>query len=282
MQGQTNTVDSLRRVFYEGFVAQDIAEPIASFDATADVDAVGTFMIDRPLSVVGIRRNGMIIGCIEQAYFDDRPLADQLAPLSEIQIVAATTPLHTVVNALSVAEFLLVSMLGQPVGVIVRNDFEKPPMRMWLFGMVTLFELSLTRIVANHYQGDSWTEFVSASRLEKAVSLQAERQRRNQSVRLIDCLQLGDKGQLLSRSEELRKRYWDRSRTQIKTILGQVEGLRNNLAHSQPLVTENWEVIVRISSTLERFLEIPSELIAPSSLSPYNSQLNAISNRQPE
>lgn len=35
MQGQTNTVDSLRRVFYEGFVAQDIAEPIASFDTTA-------------------------------------------------------------------------------------------------------------------------------------------------------------------------------------------------------------------------------------------------------
>ncbi len=282
MQGQTNTVDSLRRVFYEGFVAQDIAEPIASFDTTADVDAVGTFMVDRPLSVVGIRHNGMIIGCIEQALYDDRPLTEQLVPLSEIQIVAATTPLHTVVTALSVAEFLLVSALGQPVGVIVRNDFEKPPMRMWLFGMVTLFELSLTRIVANHYQDDSWTEFVSASRYAKAVALQSERRRRNQSVRLIDCLQLGDKGQLLSRSEQLRKTYWDRSRSQIKTVLGQIEALRNNLAHSQPLVTENWDAIVRISATLERFLEIPPEVISPSSLSPYNSQLKSTRNRQPE
>ncbi|QEF96272.1 hypothetical protein Mal15_02990 [Stieleria maiorica] len=269
MQGQTNTVDSLRRVFHEGFVAQDLAEPLASFDATAEIDTVRTFMLDRPLSVVGIRRDGLVIGCIEQACFDDRPLADQTIPLAETRIVPATTPLHTVVSELCQRDYLLVSTLAQPVGVIVRDDFEKPPMRMWLFGMVTLFEISLTRIVANHYPGDSWQEFVSAARIEKAVSLQNERQRRNQSVRLVDCLQLGDKGQLLSRSEELRKTYWDRSRTQIKTTLGQVEGLRNNLAHSQPLVRENWDTIVRISSTLDRFLEIPAEVISPSSLSPY-------------
>ena len=65
-------------------------------------------------------------------------------------------------------------------------------------------------------------------------------------------------------------------------MLGQIEALRNNLAHSQPLVTENWDAIVRISATLERFLEIPPEVISPSSLSPYNPQLKSARNRQPE
>ena len=146
-------------------------------------------------------------------------------------------------------------------------------MRMWLFGMVTLFELSLTRIVDDYYRNDAWVEFVTEARVDKARQLRTERERRNRSVRLIDCLQLGDKGQLLARSEELRQRYWDRSRKQIKRNLKEIEALRNNLAHSQPLVTENWDVIVRIASTLDRFLEIPAELIAPSSLKPYNPEL---------
>lgn len=269
MQSTTYAADSLRRVFYEGFVAQDIAEPLASFDATAELAAVRSFMLDRPLSVVGIRQDGVVAGWVQQGSLDDRPLIGQMRPLADATVVPATTPLRAVVADLSAEEFLLVSTLGQPVGVIVRNDFEKPPMRMWLFGMVTLFEIALTRIVDNHYDEDTWIPLVSASRLEKARQLQSERRRRNQAIRLVDCLQLGDKGQLFSRSEELREKYWDRSRKQIKGVLQEIESLRNNLAHSQPLVTENWDAIMRVTATLERLLEIPTELIAPSSLNPY-------------
>lgn len=270
MQSQVNTVSSLRRVFYEGFVAQDIAEPLASFDRQTDIRTVRAFMLNRPLSVVGIRENGVVTGFIQQDKLDDRTLAEQMQPLTETKVVSTSTTLHQVVAELAAVEFLLVTTLCQPGGVIVRNDFEKPPMRMWLFGMVTLFELSLTRIIQAHYPDESWTAFVSQSRLQKATSLQAERTRRNQSVRLLDCLQLGDKGQLLARSEKLREKFWNRSRRQITATLKEIESLRNNLAHSQPLVTENWDVIVRISATVDRFLEIPADLIAPSSLSPYN------------
>ena len=40
---------------------------------------------------------------------------------------------------------------------------------------------------------DSWKQFLSDSRIHKAEQLLQERNRRNQSLTLLDCLQLSDK-----------------------------------------------------------------------------------------
>jgi hypothetical protein len=47
----------LRRVFLEEFSAMDIAEPLVSFDANADVRTVHDFMLDKNLDLVGIERS---------------------------------------------------------------------------------------------------------------------------------------------------------------------------------------------------------------------------------
>ena len=52
--------------------------------------------------------------------------------------------------------------------------------------------------------GDSWKQYLSESRLQKAEALLEERKRRNQNLELIDCLQISDKGQIIARNEELR------------------------------------------------------------------------------
>ncbi|MEO2015640.1 MAG: hypothetical protein ABGZ53_14850 [Fuerstiella sp.] len=227
-------------------------------------------MVNRPLRVVGIRVNGLITGYVEQDDVDDRRLSEQVIPFAEAIVITSSTPFQDVVSRLNQDRFLTVTALGQPVGVIVRNDLEKAPMRMWLFGMVTLVEMRITQIIRESFGNDAWTEGISKSRLEKAVQLQNERSRRNRSVDLIDCLQLGDKGQLLARSSELRERYWNRSRNRIEKVIKELERLRNNLAHSQDIITENWNAIVRLSETLDRILEAPENLPAKSSLTPYD------------
>ena len=263
------TEESLRRVFLEGFSAGDLAEPLASFDSTTDVQVVRDFMVNRPLRVVGIRVNGLITGYVEQDGIDDRPLSEQLIPFADAIVITSAAPFQDIVARLNQDRFLTVTALGQPVGAIVRNDLEKAPMRMWLFGMVTLVEMRITRIVRESYGNEALAEILTTSRYEKAVQLQTERSRRNRSVDLIDCLQFGDKGQLLARSAELRERYWNRSRKWIEKVVKELERLRNNLAHSQDIITENWEAIVRLSETLDRILEAPEDLPAKSSLTPY-------------
>jgi hypothetical protein len=270
MSPQTDpTEESLRRVFLEGFAARDLAEPLASFDATTDVQVVRDFMVNRPLRVVGIRVNGLITGYVTQDDIDDRPLSEQIVEFAAASVIPSSAPFQEIVSRLNLDPFLVVTSLGQPVGVIVRDDLEKAPMRMWLFGMVTLVEMRITRVIRESYGDETWVEFISASRLEKARQLQDERSRRNQSIDLIDCLQMGDKGQLLARSPDLRERFWNRSRRRIEKIIKELERLRNNLAHSQGIVVENWNAIVRLSETLDLILEAPRNLPSKNSLTPH-------------
>lgn len=246
---------SLRRVFYEGFSARDLAEPLASFDANARVESVREFMERRPLCVVGIREGGLITGFVEQERADDRPLVQQMNRLADEFMVSTSAPFQDVIQGLDRHRFMLVTELDQPVGVILRNDIEKAPMRMWLFGMVTLIEMQVGRVIREHFENEKWIEYVSETRMNKARQLKSERARRNQDVDLLDCLQFGDKGQLMARSEQLRRRFWhQQSRRRVEKAVKDLERLRNHLAHAQDIITENWEVIVRLSETLDRIL----------------------------
>ena len=274
MAFQTNpTEESLRRVFLQGFAARDLAEPLASFDATADIKDVREFMVNRPLRVVGVRIDGLVAGYVLQDELDERSLLEQSLEFEDAVVIAGSVSFQEVVSRLNQHRFLVVTAIGQPTGVIVRDDIEKAPMRMWLFGMVTLVEMRITRVVRESYPNDSWMDLISESRLTKARQLQDERARRLRSVDLVDCLQLGDKGQLLARSTELRERHWNRSRRQIEKVIKELERLRNNLAHSQDIVAENWDAIVRLADTLDLIVEGPKHLAIKNSLTPYDGPI---------
>ena len=60
-----STEDSLRRLFYQGFAAHDLAEPLRSFDDTSPADDVSRQMRENKFLVVGIRHRGMISGFVE-------------------------------------------------------------------------------------------------------------------------------------------------------------------------------------------------------------------------
>ena len=88
----------------------------------------------------------------------------------------------------------------------------------------------------------------------------AERARRNQDLELLDCLQLADKVQIIARNAQLRGMTRFTSRRQLEEAAKMVERLRNNLAHSQDIVTDDWDTIVALSESLDAILEGPPGL----------------------
>jgi hypothetical protein len=155
---------------------------------------------------------------------------------------------------------LFVSLLGRVGGIVSRSDLHKPPVRMWLFGMVTLIEMRFSRLIEQFCPGDTWQQFLSAGRLQKASDLLAERIRRNQDLSLLDCLQLSDKAQIVARNPHLRSLTRFGSRRQMEEATKMLERLRNNLTHSQDIVTSDWETIVVLSENLDNVLEGPPGL----------------------
>ena len=63
-----------------------------------------------------------------------------MKPFDDTQVVLDTSPLPDLVLRLREHRRLFVSIFGRIGGIVSRTDLDKPPVRMWLFGMVTLVE----------------------------------------------------------------------------------------------------------------------------------------------
>jgi hypothetical protein len=145
-----------------------------------------------------------------------------------------------------------VTVLDEVAAIVTLDDLEKPPVRMFLFGMITLLEMVFTRAVDAAFPEESWKAQVAAGRLAKAEALLAERQRRGIQGRLLDCLQFSDKGQLALRVPHLEpERALQMSRKAAGRALQELEEIRNNLAHGQEIIPRGWPRIVVFSSRLE-------------------------------
>ena len=74
---------------------------------------------------------------------------------------------------------------------------------------------------------------------------------------MIDCLQFSDKFQIIARCEPLRKATRFESKKQFEKTVKKIEGLRDNLAHSQEFVTTDWQALVALASYLDDLIEDP-------------------------
>ncbi|MDG2380343.1 MAG: hypothetical protein P8N76_01590 [Pirellulaceae bacterium] len=252
-----STEDSLRRLFYQGFSAHDIAEPLRSFDDQASSEEVKQYMLEHKYLVVGVRHRGMITGYIDLADLSAGQCQDHLRTFESGTVIHATAPLIDVIHGLQEEQRLFVTMLGQVGGIITRTDLQKPPFRMWLFGMVTLIEMRLSRIIEQVCPDDSWQQYLSAGRIQKAEALLTERQRRNQHLQLSECLQLSDKGQILARNPQLRSATRFNSRRQVEDAVKGFERLRNNLAHAQDIIATDWDTIVDLTNNINNIISGP-------------------------
>ena len=87
-----------------------------------------------------------------------------------------------------------------------------------------------------------------------------ERRQRGQNLDLIDCLQISDKGRIIARNEEIRRMTKMESRRQAEKVVRTLENLRNSLAHSQDIVSCDWETIVDLCKDMERVISGTEEV----------------------
>lgn len=246
----------MKRLFTEGFTVLDIAEPLLSFDAGVPAASAKAALDGSRDSVGGVRRDGRVCGYVRaRDLHEGGTCADHARDVDPERIAQHTASLPDVVERLGEGdEYCFVSVLGQIDAFVIRAHFEKPPARMWLFGMITIAEIFLTETIEATYPDDSWTGLVSSGRMRKARELHAERMRREQPVRLVDCLQLSDKMQILIRDEEWRVEFDFGSRREGERWTQELASLRNNLAHAQPIIPANWEMIVEAAHRVDRIV----------------------------
>ena len=233
----------LLELFREGFSVMDLAEPLLSLDETASRAEARELLAREDVPLLGVRRGGRAAGYVTTEDLAGEGDLSSFRPFSPEELLDETASLSEVMELLSDRATAFVRVLGTVACVVGRCDLEKPPMRMWLFGVISILEMNVVWVLRELYPGDSWSRLITESRLEKARDLQEERRRRGQHSDLLSCLQFSDKLQILIKEERNRKLLGIESRRQGDKIVRQFESLRNNLAHSQPVVEDNWEAI---------------------------------------
>lgn len=244
-----------RRMFTELFTAMDIAEALYSFDMHSSCPEVRRVMQHHYQDVASIRSKGKVQGYIRLPGVEAAACADRMRHFTADQVVASDATLSDVIHVLTRHDYCFVTVLEEVVGVIGRNDMNKPMVRMWLFGLITMIEMRVVQIIQETLPNDDWQTCLPEERLQKARLMQAERQRRNQHCGLLDCLQLSDKGHIIVEQPQLLELFGFDSKSAAKRIIKSIESLRNNLAHAQDIVTHDWAQIARLSRRVEELSE---------------------------
>jgi hypothetical protein len=253
------SVDSIRRALTAGFSVSDIAEPLVSFETSCPSVDVRQFLDEEDFDCAGVRERGLVVGIVRRDSLIDGVCGEHVEPIDRADLLASSAALADVVKRLVERPRLFVSMLGSVAGIVTRDDLVKPAIRMWLFGMISIVEMRFVRLIENRFPDEGWRELLSEGRVQKARDLQNERQRRHRTVKLIDCLQLSDKGTIVTKDQDLRDSLRIQSKRRGEQLVKRLEGLRNNLAHSQDIVESDWETIVLLSENLDRVIEGPPE-----------------------
>lgn len=245
--------DRLGRLFLRAFSVMDIADPLASFDAVAPAAEVRAFLEARQQSLVGVREGGLVAGFAEREDLLGGTLADHVRRFGPDDLVPSTASLAETIRSLDANGRCFVSVLGRVGAIVTFRDLERPPVRMWLFGMITIFEMFLTARIRERLPDESWTRHVSPARLEKARALARERGRRGRDADLLECLQLADKATVLVKAPGVAPELPFPSRRQAEEGFQRIQALRNALAHTQrEIVSTDWALVVRMAESVDR------------------------------
>jgi hypothetical protein len=128
-----------------------------------------------------------------------------------------------------------------------RASIDSLRFRAWLFGVLTLLELRARDLIR---RDPDWRALISENRLDKAHSIKNERARRGRMMATVDALQFGDVGWLAVRYDGWYDYFGVQSKKAAKQLVKRLELLRNALAHSQDIVTHEWETVLAVAKSV--------------------------------
>lgn len=257
MKHLKSRVADLKNIFENQLTVSHISENLISRDGTEPSACVKKYMKEKDFDVVGLKENGTVVGYIkyDELGNDDDACRKHNQLFSLDELVADSTPLLEIVKLLKNQPRYFILTGNEVVAIVMRGDLQKTPVRMLLFGLVTLLEMNLLRTILYYYPESSWKRELKNERLEKASKLFEERKKRNENIGLADCLELSDKFDLIIKRSCMHKKL-EFSKTKLKDLKESIGKQRNILAHGHDLVSgSSWEEVIESLTHLDHLLE---------------------------
>jgi len=250
------TFKELQTLFIDKISTKYIYEPIFSCKKAEESSIVKEKLKHREFDIVGvINKNTQIIGFAKREELTEGPIENFTKKIEIQNVISDSTPISGLLNILSDKPFVFVLVKENINGIITIADINKPIVRIYLFGIISLFEMHINYWIKKYYQNESWREILKKERLNKAKELHELRKGKNEDLSLLECLQLSDKKVILQSAIKFLEKF-KYSKNYFKKLLEDIEKIRNELAHSQKSITSNidWKDFVNTILRAENFL----------------------------
>lgn len=251
----------LQDLFKESITVKYLAEPLKTVPADEDAEALQPWMEAHDYDVLGVEDRGSLCGYVERSRLGQGRCGDYQQIFHPSELIAASTPLIELLPLLRQKPRLFVLEGNRITGIVTCGDLQKAPVRMLLFGLVTLLEMNLLRLVRIYYPHDTWQPLLKKERLIAAKHLWDQGRARNEAIDLVDYLQFCDKRDLILASTEIVERLGLKSKRYGERFLKAAEALRNKLAHAQDLVGgSSWPEVIFLAQEIEGLLQRCEEI----------------------
>lgn len=257
---------SLKKIFIDSVTTKNICEPLLSCEMDMGAADIRERLSERDFDSAGvIDENKKVVGYVLTNELGDGIISDYVKKIERDSVISDSTPIPVLINELSRNECLYVNFGRDILFIVTKADLNKPPIRIFIFGMVSLFEIHLNYWVGKHYKDNKVIkDIIGKVRFNKAYNFykNAKLNNENEDVSLVGYLQLGDKKKLLCSSNKFCDDF-DLSKKKMKGIIELTEKVRNNIAHSQSSIFTKITLneVNSVLIDLERFI-IHSEFLS--------------------
>ena len=253
---KVSSYQSLRSLYDQNITVNSIAEMLDTCSLHEDASIIKNMMIMKDYDVLGVEDNGIVIGYVTRNELGEGTCQTYYRSFSPTELVSESTSLLHTLFIFKEIERIFILEGNRVTKVATLADLQKPPIRMLLFGLISLLEMHLYRIINDYFPNDAWKKHLNPKRIQFAEDLFFQRKARNEAIQLSDCLQICDKRDIVLNEDHLRELLGIETKTKGKHFFKRLEELRNNLAHSQNINTENsWNEMFSLIEQTEKLLE---------------------------
>jgi len=246
-------------MFENGVTVRSIYEPLKACLAEANATEMAELLDHRGFYIAGVKepdKQSITRFVSAAALKKGGTVRDHAEDIVVECLISDATPLAKIFSLLGSRAYSFVLVGGTVSGIVTRADLNKPPARIYLFGLISLLEMHLVFWIRKEF-GDDWQRHLKEPRLAEANKLFEQRRQKHQELNLCECLQLCDKADLIVSRDVLRELFNMNSKKGGEKTFRRIQSLRDLLAHGQNNLIEDtsWEELSLIVSWIEQALE---------------------------
>ncbi len=257
------TFGELQNIFIDNITTKFIYEPLACCKINDNAFEVKRTLDVKDFDTLGVvDKNQNKIGYIIHQELIDGEISNYVRQFEPQILISDSTPISDLLDILYEKEYVYVLEKNSIEGIVTRADINKPIVRIYLFGIISLFELHLNYWINKNNAENEWLKKLTENRIIAAQEIYKQRKGNNSQLTILECIQICDKKSILLKTETFLESF-EYSKTRFKDLLENSESIRNELAHSQNSIIANlnWKEFVSTISELKEFLNKSEKII---------------------